>query len=208
MKNRTILEISFGVAICLVSYFTGYVVGGNSATNNLNKATTVQSNKEYKQVQKKDNSQTKKDNGKIYKFGEEGQSGAWAIKVLDTQEATTIQSGDGSDNKTTTQKFIVIHLQMTDKESGSAQYSPDDFLLGNYKTKAQYKMNMEAGSTANEAKSIYAQDGNFFGVYDSINPNLPKQTYVVFEVPKDFNIADGVLMHKGDDNKLIGYYLK
>jgi len=27
-----------------------------------------------------------------------------------------------------------------------------------------------------------------------LNRGMPKQIYIIFEVPKDFNIADGVLM--------------
>ncbi|AAK79832.1 FtsZ-interacting cell division protein ZipA [Clostridium acetobutylicum] len=202
MLNKTGKIILGAVAIILI-LLLGVAIGskkGNTAKETTSATKVVQNNKATSSTdQNKDK--------KIYKVGEEGKSGAWSIKVLDTQETNTIAGGDG-ENKTTQQKFVVVHLQMTNKENNVAQYEPDNFLLGDIKTKAQYKMDMEAGETANQAKTIYAKDDSFFGVYDKVNPNLSKQTYIVFEVPTNFNIANAVLIHGGDDNKAVGYYLK
>lgn len=209
MKNkRLIIEILCGVVIFVI----GYSIGKQAALNRVDKTLAKVANKIGEPTTKKSTAIRTKDDiknkkSKIYKVGEEGQSGAWNIKVLDTRETNTIDGGDG-ENKTTQQKFIAAHLQMTNKESAAAEYSPDDFALVNFKTKAQYNINLEAIEAANQKETIYNQNGNFFGIYDKINPNLPKQTYLVFEVPNDFNISDGVLGHVGGDKKITGYNIK
>lgn len=203
MKKRLIIEI-----VCAIVIFgIGYLVGDSAAINRINKDMSTKSSEQTAQTSNTSNtsSTSEKDKQKIYKVGEEGASGNWSIKVLDVQEATTIEGG--SDNKTTQQKFIVIKLQMTNKGQSAAQYSSSDFLLGDINTKAKYEMNMDAGQTANGKETIYNENGEFFGVYDNANPNMPKQTYIVFEVPKDFNLQNGVLMH-GDNGVATGFYLK
>ena len=67
-----------------------------------------------------------------------GTSGNWNIKVLEANEATTIEGGDSSDTKTTSQKYIVIKLKLTNKGQAASQYSDEDFVLGDSKTKSQY----------------------------------------------------------------------
>ncbi|NEJ84190.1 DUF4352 domain-containing protein, partial [Rhizobium leguminosarum] len=124
MLNKTGKIILGAVAIILI-LLLGVAIGskkGNTAKETTSATKVVQNNKATSSTdQNKDK--------KIYKVGEEGKSGAWSIKVLDTQETNTIAGGDG-ENKTTQQKFVVVHLQMTNKENNVAQYEPDNFLLG------------------------------------------------------------------------------
>ena len=42
-----------------------------------------------------------------------------------------------------------------------------------------------------------------------LNRGMPKQIYIIFEVPKDFNIADGVLMiQNGWQTEPQGFYMQ
>ena len=160
-------------------------------------------------VTKAESNSASSEDSKIYKFGEEGKIGDWAITVKDVQTTNLIKSEEGSDdNKKTDQIFIVIKLQMKNISNSSAQYSPDNFALGNYKTSARYDCNMEAGETENQNKTIFKKDSSYFGVYDNINPNVPKQTYVVFEVPKDTKVGDMALIANGNSDEAAGFYLK
>lgn len=203
MEKKNIIITS---VLVVIAFIVGYFVGDASAINRVNSAiSTKVSNSTNTTAQ---SNQTKKEDKKIYKLGEEGQSGAWSIKVLDTQETNTIASGDGSDNKTTQQKFIVIKLQMTNISQAPTQYSDNEFILGNTKDKKQYQINGDASLTANQVETTYKKNSDFFLSIDSLNPSMPKQTYMVFEVPTNFNVADGVLIHGTSSSDAVGYYIK
>lgn len=204
MNKKQIIITSAAV---IVSFAIGFFVGDSSAINRVNKAIDTTSTTSNGTTTPNKNTAVKSDKTN-YKFGEEGKSGSWNIKVLDAQEATTIQAGNSSDNKTTQQKFIVLKLQMTDIDNTPHQYSGNDFMLGNAKDKKQYQVAIEAMQAANGKETIYNQNSNFFGVYDDINPSTPKQTYIIFEVPKDFNVSDGVLVHGTSDADMAGYNIK
>jgi hypothetical protein len=206
MKKRTIIEL-----VCAIIIFVlGYFIGDASAVNRVNSSTkqTIQSTSEADA--KKDSSTTgsKKDEEKIYKAGEEGTSGNWNIKLLEVNEATTIQAGNSSDNKTTAQKYIVAKLQMTNISKQPVQYSLNEFILGNMKDKSQYKANLDATGVANSKETIYNKNDGFIGVYTDVNPNTSKQTYIVFEVPKDMNVTNFVLINANGGAKATGFYLK
>lgn len=212
MKNkRLIIEIVCGIVILGVGYLVGYLVGDQMAIDRVNSAIDTKVSSTSNTSTQPKTTQTKEKNkneAKVYKFGEEGQSGNWKIKILDSQETNTIQSGDGSDNKTTQQKFIVLKVQMTNVSQAATQYNDNEFALVNSKTKTQYQIDSDASLTASQAETIYKQNSNFFLAIDSVNPNMPKQTYIVFEVPKDFNMADGILGHIDSSNKVVGYNIK
>lgn len=195
--------------LVIISFAVGFFAGDTAAINRVNKAIDTKVSSEASTAGNNQASNgSKKEDKKIYKAGEEGKSGNWNVKVLDAQETTTIQGGDSSDNKTTSQKFIIIKLQMTNTSQSPIQYSPKEFELGNLKDKKQYQANMDAGETANQKETIYNKNSEFTGVYDDVNPNTPKQTYIVFEVPKDFNIADGILINANGNSDAVGYNLK
>ena len=197
--------------IAVVTFIIGYFIGDASAVNRVNKR--IDQNVKSvtnDNIKTTSNQEDKPDSSKekVYKLGEEGKSGNWSIKVLDAKEATTIEGGDSSDNKTTSQKFIIVKLQMTDVAQTPQQYSTDNFMLGNVKTKKQYKPDMDAGGTANKKETIYNNNSEFFDVYEDINPNTPKQTYIAFEVPKDINIADCIIMNSNNNSDPVGFNLK
>lgn len=202
MKKRLIIEIVCGIIIFVVGYF----VGDASAIKRVNTAVDNKVSQEATSTQTAA-SDTKSDEQKIYKLGEEGASGNLVMKVLGVQETNTIEGGDSSQTKTTTQKYIVVKLQLTNKAQAAIQYSYDDFVLGDSKTKTQYKANTDAGTTANNKETIYKENNEFVGELDDINPNTPKQTYIAFEVPKDFNLQNAVLINT-KNGKTTGFYLK
>ncbi|MDV3428362.1 MAG: DUF4352 domain-containing protein [Bacillota bacterium] len=208
MKKRVILEIVCAIIIFIVGYF----VGDSAAINRVNKSLNSTDSNQTSSTKADDNSNTndskqKKSDAKVYKFGNEGTSDGWTIKILDVKEATTIPSGDGSDNKTTQQKFIIIKLQMTNVSQAAAQYDDSEFILANNKDQKQYQIDSDASLTANQVETIYKKNSNFFLSIDNVNPNMPKQTYMIFEVPKNFNLQNGVLAHTGN-NQISWFYLK
>lgn len=203
MKNIIILVVAI-----IVSFVAGFFIGDATAISGVNKSISQSTSNTTSKTNSVSNTSNTTEKNKKYKLGEEGKSGYWNIKILDTQETTTIQAGDSSGNKTTQQKFIVIKLQMNDIDTVPHQYSTNEFILANTKDKKQYNISLDALQAANQKETIYNQNGEFFGVYDDINPNIPKQTYVVFEVPKDFNLADGILIHGTSESDIAGYYIK
>ncbi|WP_097025431.1 DUF4352 domain-containing protein [Clostridium peptidivorans] len=208
-KKQTIITV---VAV-LVAFIVGYFVGDSSAINRVNKqvdskiASQQDKNKEESNEEPK---QEEKEEAKIYKLGEEGTSGSWNIKVLEAKETNTIVGGNSSDKVTTKEKFIVIKLQMKNLSKQAAEYSAKEFALGNMKDKTQYNITdvaFEAMGNANSKETIYNKNSNFIGVYSDINPNTTKQTYIVFEVPKDMTISDSVLINSNGGSEATGFYL-
>lgn len=228
MKNKgLIIGIICGVLVvgvvgfstgCLIGYASGYSKGKKAELRRVDKDLAEEASKIGDPTTKRHSVTTTKNDiknkmTKTYKFGEEGQSGAWNIKVLDSRETNTIDAGDGK-SETTDQKFIVVHSQMTNKESAAIDYSEEEFTLFDSKTKTQYNISSKAMEGANEKEIIYNESSDFINAYDKVNPNIPKQTYFVFEVPNDFKISDGVLEHgnrdrdRDEDKEAIGYNIK
>ena len=199
MKKRLIIEIVCGVIIFAVGYF----VGDASAVKRVNEIVDSKVSQEASMAQ----TASSRPKEKMYKIGEEGASGNLVMKILGVQETNTVEGGDSSQTKTTDQKYIVVKLQLTNKSQAAIQYSDEDFVLGDSKTKTQYKANTDAGAAANNKETIYKENNEFVGENDDINPNTPKQTYIAFEVPKDFNLQNAVLINT-KNGKTTGFYLK
>jgi len=203
-------------ALIVVSFIGGFFVGDSSAINRINgsisqnveSSTTAEvTTTEEAHVKEEAKKEAKKELI-ITKVGVEATSGSWSIKVLDAQEATTVQGGNSSDNKTTKQKFIILKLQMKNITQSPMQYAPTEFMLGDIKSNSQYAINLDALQAANSNEIIYKENSEFIGVYDDVNPNMPKQTYVIFEVPKDMVITDGVMTNVNSGADTVGYYIK
>lgn len=209
MKKRLIIEIVCGVLIFIVGYF----IGDSSAIKRVNQQidTKVENKQNKEAAVDKEKSETNKAKDKVYKIGEEGKVGNWNIKILEVKETNVVQGGNSSSNKTTKDKFVVIKLQMENISKQPVQYSAKEFMLGNMKDKTQYTVNdvaFSAMGAANNNESIYKRNSDFVGVYTDVNPNTSKQTYIVFEVPKDMNISDGVLINANGGAEATGFYLK
>lgn len=148
---------------------------------------------------------------KIYKAGEEGVSGNWSMKVLESNETNAVQSGDISYQVTTNEKFIVITLQLKNIANYPIKYTSREFLLRNINNKSQYNINniaFNAMTAANGSEKIYKENSNFVGVYDEVGSSTTKRTFIIFEVPKDTSAADYMLVNTNDNGKPTGYNLK
>lgn len=205
MKKRLIIEVICGIFIFTVGYFIGDSSAIKRVNNQIDQKVTSQQNNS---AEKKEDAQSTSKEDKIYKMGEEGASGNWNIKVLEVKEANTIQAGNSSDNKTTSEKFIIVKVQMKNISKQPAQYSPNEFALGNIKDKSQYNSNLDAIMTANQKETIYNRNGEFISIYTDVNPNTSKKTYIVFEVPKSMNASDAVLINANGNAEATGFYIK
>ena len=148
---------------------------------------------------------------KTYKAGEEGNSGNWSMKVLEANETNTVQSGDVSYKVTTNEKFIVITLQIKNITNYPINYTAREFMLRNIKNESEYDINnnaFKAMAAANGNEKIYKGNNNFVGVYDEVGPSISKQTYIIFEVPKETSAADYLLINSNDYGEPTGYNLK
>jgi hypothetical protein len=201
MKKHMVIS----ALLVVFAFIVGYFVGDTTAINRANKQ--ISANVESEQSEQSEQSESK-DESKVYKAGEEGLSGNWNIKVLDVNETNIIQAGNSSNNKTTKEKFIVLKIQMENISKQPVQYSPDEFKLGSMEDQSQYNVDFDAMMTANHKETIYNKNSEFIGVYDDVNPNTYKKTYIVFEVPKDMNISDGVLINANGGAEATGFYLQ
>ena len=204
MKKRIIIEIICGVIIFVVGFF----IGDASAIKRVNAG--INSNVEKKHEEKNKYVVEEKENRtepKIYKLGEEGTSGNWSIKVLEATETNIIEAGNSADNKTTNDKFIVVKLQIKNISKSANKYSSNEFLLGDIKDKSQYKVHFDAMAAANNKESIYNKNNDFVGVYTDINPNTSKETYIIFEIPKDISLSDCVLINGNNGIEATGFYI-
>ncbi|MBU3195643.1 DUF4352 domain-containing protein [Clostridium algidicarnis] len=207
MKKSKIITIGLVIAAFIVGYF----VGDSSAINRVNKVTDSKVTSKQADGTKVEKQEEKKPEQKTYKIGEEGTSGNWNIKVLEVKEANTVQGGSSSDNRTTNEKFIIVKLEMKNTSKQPIQYSSREFMLGNIKDKSQYTINdtaFNAMGSANSNETIYKKNSDFVGVYTDVNPNTTKQTYIVFEVPKDMNISDSVLISANGNAEATGFHLE
>ena len=205
-KKHIIIASIAAVGIFIVGYF----VGDTTATNRANSLVDASVAIKMANAETKTEPVTEvKEETKAFEVATGGDSGNWNMKVLDAKEDTIVKGGESSDNKSTKEKFIIVKLQMKNITKSAVQYSPGEFKLGDMKSKSQYDVNLDALQAANSNEKIYKENGEFIGVYDDTNPNMSKQTYIIFEVPKDFNIADGVLMNQnGAQTEPKGFYIK
>ena len=202
-------HIIISIILVTISFIIGFFIGDTTAINAVNKKISqrVETTNVAETVAPV-KTEPKEKNKVATKIGSEATSGSWSIKILEAKEATVVKGGDSSDNKTTKEKFIVLKLQMKNITTAPVQYAPTEFMLGDIKSKSQYNTAFEAIQTANSNEIIYKENSEFISVYDEVNPNMPKQTYIIFEVPKTFNIADGVLINANSGAEAVGYSIK
>lgn len=140
----------------------------------------------------------------VYKVGQDAKSGDWNIKVTSSKEGTKIRGNAISNPINTTQKFIMVQLEMTNIDSKQQQYSEDDFTLFNAKDKKEYSISNDA----TEAIETINANNNLLNMNDYTNPNIPKEVALVFEVPKNVDISNSVLEHKASGVNVTKYYIK
>jgi len=133
------------------------------------------------------------------------------MKVLESNETNEVQSGDISYKVTTNEKFIIITLQIKNITNYPISYTAREFMLMNINNLGQYDINnkaFNAMAAANGNEKIYKRNSNLGGVYDEVGPSISKQTYIIFEVPKETSAADYLLINSNDYGEPTGYNLK
>ncbi|SHH56458.1 protein of unknown function [Clostridium collagenovorans DSM 3089] len=156
----------------------------------------------------KDGAEKVGDEIKAVTFGDMKKSGHFDIKVIEATEADVIKSGDGSNDKTTENKFIIVKLEMKNNSKEAVAYETSDFMLKYMKDQKEYK-NSEAADIANDREKNTNKDMNYITAGEKIDGETTKNTFVVFEVPKDVTISDSVVMSKnaGSEGKTIEFKL-
>lgn len=143
-----------------------------------------------------------------YDFGTEGVSGNWSIKVLEAKETNEIIIG-GDEKKTTSEKFVVVKVQMTNKSNKAINWGPEEFKLIDTKNQTQYDPHFDTTQGINSKETIFNKNDKVLGIYDNLNPNLSKESYISFEVPKNVVLSDCILGNANDGSKeAVGYKLK
>lgn len=182
-------------ACAVLIFFVGYFVGDAEAISRVNASISGDTSSLASLTASSTSSTEGSEKVTEYKKGETGQVGNWKINISDVQTGTEIKSdsGDTSDNKTSSQLFVMVKVQLENTASTPQSYSSDEFALGNLKNESVYALDMEAGEVLNDNKTNWENDSTYFGIYDNLNPNLPKYTYLVFEVPAGTSVSDLIL---------------
>lgn len=203
------LSICVGVALvaALVAYNVGFYAGDASAVVRINAKPASFSSTTVLPSSSAPSSSSKSDSP-IYAFGHSGKIGSWNITVESAQITNIIKDDISGKNSVTDQEFIVLKLRMENISDSPAHYEPSDFSLAAYQTKTEYNADTDAMETANNNETILKNNSAFIGELDDANPNIPKETYLVFEVPKGTKVSDMALLADGGSSHMAGFYLQ
>lgn len=97
---------------------------------------------------------------------------------------------------------------MSNVSDSPAHYEFTNFLLTNYQTNTNYNPDTGAMETANNNETILKNNSAFIGELDDVNPNVPKETYLAFELPKGTKVSDIVLLADGGSSNMARFYLQ
>ncbi|EDS77345.1 conserved hypothetical protein [Clostridium botulinum C str. Eklund] len=163
-----------------------FVWAGSGSSNN--STSTNSTTKEVKQ-----------EPAKTIKIGEEAKAGNIGVKVLEAKEKESISNEAGKSHATG--KFIIIKLELKNNGNEATEYTPSEFKLLNGTKKYDVDDNsFEALGYLNSQETIYKENKKFIGSYDKYNSGLVKNTYLVFDVPKDSKLENLKLTVEGAKN--------
>ncbi|MBO3420194.1 DUF4352 domain-containing protein [Clostridium perfringens] len=192
MKNKKQIIINIGIAI--VFFFLGGVVGSRAEYSRL---TSIQNVIPSNSINEKVTKENKKEEAKVIPLNQEEDLGNIGLKVLNVKE--TEQVNNESDSISSSGKFIVIELSLKNNAKQAVEYNPNQLeLVSNDGVVYQVDdVAFQAGQKLNSQETIYNRNKDFIGFYDKFNSGLTKNTYVVFDVPKDLNIDNTKLVIEG-----------
>ncbi|KAJ53616.1 hypothetical protein BD780_003219 [Clostridium tetanomorphum] len=202
-KKQTIIT---AVAIVL-AFIVGYFVGDASAINRVNKQISSMGKIETNasNIKEEPAKEEVKEEIKTVKLNEQSVAGNLGIKVLEAKESTAISNEAGK--STPSGKFIVIKLEIKNNGKEPTEYNTNDFKLKNKDILYQVDDNsFGALGDLNSQETIYNENKKFIGAYDKFNAGITKNTYIVFDIPKEAKLADLKLLVK--QNKSIEFSLK
>lgn len=198
MKKNTKLIIG-----AIVIFVVGYFVGDTVAISRVNKQIGKSAEKQVSST-KEEIKEEKKDI-KSYKIGEQGAVGNLGVKIIEVKESNEISNEAGK--AAPSGKFVLIKLEMKNNGEQAIDYNPSDFQLKNNKTIYEVDDNaFEAIGNLNSQETIYNKNEKFVGAYDKFNAGIAKNSYVVFDVPKETKIEALKLITK--HNKEVQFNLK
>lgn len=185
MKGKIIAAI-----LIVIAFIAGYFIGDSSAISRVNKE--LGTNPRITNITV-NQPETKKDDAKeslkSINLSEQAAAGDLGIKVLEAKESESISNKAGK--STPSGKFVIIKLEIKNNATGAIEYSSNDFALKNDKSLYEVDDNaFKALGNLNMQETIYNKNSNFIGVYDKFNPGLTKNTYIVFDVPKESKIEE------------------
>ena len=204
--KKYIIPAIVGAVCLLVGIFIGDSLAINRVKKNISNAVNVSSDTSTKKESTK--KEQPKQEPKIIDVGTVQKSGDWDIKVLESKESSEINTGNSGGSIKTTDKFIIVKLELKNMSNAKVEYSYDNFTLL-HSNKSSYESHMDSASKLNSDEKIYKKNNSFIGVYDDVNPGTTKNTYISFEVPKDLSIEDFILVNnKSLNDELIAFKLK
>ncbi|EHK2366524.1 DUF4352 domain-containing protein [Clostridium perfringens] len=192
MKNKK--QIIINIVIAIVFFFLGGIVGSRAEYSRLTSIQNVIPNNSVNERVKKEN---KKEETKVIPLNQEENLGNIGLKVLSVNETEQVNNKSGSTSSSG--KFIVIELSLKNNAKQAVEYNPNQLeLLANDGVVYQGDdVAFQAGQNLNSQETIYNKNKDFIGFYDKFNSGLTKNTYVVFDVPKDLNIDNTNLVIEG-----------
>ncbi|EOU1153766.1 DUF4352 domain-containing protein [Clostridium perfringens] len=192
MKNKK--QIIINIVIAIVFFFLGGIVGSRAEYSRLTSIQNVIPNNSANERVKKEN---KKEETKVIPLNQEENLGNIGLKVLSVNETEQVNNKSGSTSSSG--KFIVIELSLKNNAKQAVEYNPNQLeLLANDGVVYQVDdVAFQAGQNLNSQETIYNKNKDFIGFYDKFNSGLTKNTYVVFDVPKDLNIDNTNLVIEG-----------
>ncbi|MBO3312105.1 DUF4352 domain-containing protein [Clostridium perfringens] len=192
MKNKK--QIIINIVIAIVFFFLGGIVGSRAEYSRLTSIQNVIHNNSANERVKKEN---KKEETKVIPLNQEENLGNIGLKVLSVNETEQVNNKSGSTSSSG--KFIVIELSLKNNAKQAVEYNPNQLeLLANDGVVYQVDdVAFQAGQNLNSQETIYNKNKDFIGFYDKFNSGLTKNTYVVFDVPKDLNIDNTNLVIEG-----------
>ena len=198
-KKQTIITI----VIVALAFIVGFFVGDSSAIHRVNKQ--ISASTEETGDNKSTTKEEPKEEIKSIQLNTEAQVGDLGIKVLEAKESTAVSNEAGK--STPTGKFIVIKLELKNNSKEAIGYDTNDFKLKNNDILYEVDDNaFDALGNLNSQETIFNKNSKFIGVYDKFNAGVTKNTYIVFDVPKETKIEDLKLIVK--QNKNIEFNLK
>lgn len=196
-------QIAIYVIIAVVFFFIGGCVGARGQYN-------VMTEEQSKSLENNDDEASKDSNAKntqakVIGLNQEETFSNVGMKVLKAEESESVSNEAG--NSKSSGKFIIVEVELKNCDKKAIQYSPDQFEL--VSGGSVYKIDdagFDAMGNLNSQETIFNENKEFIGAYDSFNPGISKKTYLVFDVPKDVTLENSKLALTG--NQEVEFALK
>ena len=133
------------------------------------------------------------DNYSTVSLGDIAKSSKFDIQIIKSKEKNEIKANEVLYKLDNNHKFIIIKLKVRNSESIPYKINFDDFSLENITYKKLYKI----GASDMDTIKFICEGKNHknFALFNDLNPAEIKYQYLIFQVPKEENISDLILLH-------------